>query len=328
MLIYRTAGGGGWKDRLDRPVEAVERDVAFGLVSAEKALARTAWSWATRRRRTAERARQKAERGDALGVRLRAAARGGDRATARRRRGCRRRSRRSRCAGRRWRTASPRWRGRAMAETSAGRRASATAPRSSSSTSTCGFTDPSSPLACDLDDVLVRVPRLLDAARARGRAGLLHHDRLRRGRGGRGGGLPAQGPGAEGVRPGTRWVEIDARLGRRESEPIIAKAHASAFFGVPFAAMLAGRDTLIVCGASTSGCVRATVVDAMQHGFVADRATRVRRRPLSRRTSRRWTRALRTCVARQCAASTDRRSERRRLARLRREVPGALHEAR
>ena len=43
MLIYRTAGGGGWKDRLDRPVEAVERDVAFGLVSREKALSATAW---------------------------------------------------------------------------------------------------------------------------------------------------------------------------------------------------------------------------------------------------------------------------------------------
>jgi N-methylhydantoinase B len=38
MLVYRTAGGGGWKDRLDRPVEAVARDVAFGLVSREKAL--------------------------------------------------------------------------------------------------------------------------------------------------------------------------------------------------------------------------------------------------------------------------------------------------
>src|SRR6185295_18548750 len=38
MLVYRTAGGGGWKDRLDRPVEAVVRDVSFGLVSREKAL--------------------------------------------------------------------------------------------------------------------------------------------------------------------------------------------------------------------------------------------------------------------------------------------------
>jgi N-methylhydantoinase B len=37
MLIYRTAGGGGWKDRLDRPPEAVARDVAFGLVSRERA---------------------------------------------------------------------------------------------------------------------------------------------------------------------------------------------------------------------------------------------------------------------------------------------------
>jgi N-methylhydantoinase B len=38
MLVYRTAGGGGWKDRLERDVEAVARDVAFGLVSREKAL--------------------------------------------------------------------------------------------------------------------------------------------------------------------------------------------------------------------------------------------------------------------------------------------------
>ncbi len=37
MLIYRTAGGGGWKDPLDRPAERVEADVAKGLVSAEKA---------------------------------------------------------------------------------------------------------------------------------------------------------------------------------------------------------------------------------------------------------------------------------------------------
>ena len=62
--------------------------------------------------------------------------------------------------------------------------------------------------------------------------------------------------------------------------------------------MLAGRDTLVVCGASTSGCVRATVVDAMQHGLspivprecVGDRSPRAHeqaldghRRPLRRR---------------------------------------------
>jgi N-methylhydantoinase B len=37
MLVYRTAGGGGWKDPLDRPVETVEADVAKGLVSKNKA---------------------------------------------------------------------------------------------------------------------------------------------------------------------------------------------------------------------------------------------------------------------------------------------------
>jgi N-methylhydantoinase B len=37
MLVYRTAGGGGWKDPFDRPAEKVEADVAKGLVSAGKA---------------------------------------------------------------------------------------------------------------------------------------------------------------------------------------------------------------------------------------------------------------------------------------------------
>ncbi len=37
ILVYRTAGGGGWKDPLDRPAERVGLDVKRGLVSAEKA---------------------------------------------------------------------------------------------------------------------------------------------------------------------------------------------------------------------------------------------------------------------------------------------------
>ncbi|NJK79868.1 MAG: hydantoinase B/oxoprolinase family protein [Chloroflexaceae bacterium] len=38
QLVYRTAGGGGWKDPLTRPAELVQRDVRYGLVSKEKAL--------------------------------------------------------------------------------------------------------------------------------------------------------------------------------------------------------------------------------------------------------------------------------------------------
>jgi maleamate amidohydrolase len=129
-----------------------------------------------------------------------------------------------------------------------------------------GFTDPSSPLACDLDDVLVQTRRLLD--HVRGRMPVIFttvvYDQV---------GEAAAAvflrkvPALKLCRPGTPWIEIDPRLGRLAEEPVLAKAHASAFFGVPLASLLADRDTLVVCGASTSGCVRATVVDAMQHGL-------------------------------------------------------------
>ena len=152
-----------------------------------------------------------------------------------------------------------------------------------------GFTDPSSPLACDLDAVLDSVCGLLAAARSAsvpvfftsvvydevGEAAAAVFLR--------------KAPALKLCRPGTRWVEIDERLGRLPDEPVIEKSGASAFFGTPFAAMLAGRDTLVVCGASTSGCVRATVVDAMQHGFapivprecVGDRSERAHEQALS-----------------------------------------------
>lgn len=52
-------------------------------------------------------------------------------------------------------------------------------------------------------------------------------------------------------------------------EPVITKQYASAFFGTSLAAMLTARgvDTVILAGCSTSGCIRASAVDAMQHGF-------------------------------------------------------------
>jgi nicotinamidase-related amidase len=52
-------------------------------------------------------------------------------------------------------------------------------------------------------------------------------------------------------------------------ELIVHKAHASAFLGTSLDAQLRTRgiDTVFVCGNSTSGCLRATVVDAAGHGF-------------------------------------------------------------
>ncbi len=53
-------------------------------------------------------------------------------------------------------------------------------------------------------------------------------------------------------------------------ELIISKQYASAFFGTSLASTLTamGVDTLIITGLSTSGCVRATALDACQHGFI------------------------------------------------------------
>jgi maleamate amidohydrolase len=130
-----------------------------------------------------------------------------------------------------------------------------------------GFTDIASPLGANLDIVVESTRTLLDGAREAGvpvlfttvvydeaneRAAAVFLRKV---------------PALAVLRPGSRWIEVDARLDRRPDEPVLSKAFASAFFGTPLAAMLVGRDTLIVCGASTSGCVRATVVDALQHGL-------------------------------------------------------------
>lgn len=64
-------------------------------------------------------------------------------------------------------------------------------------------------------------------------------------------------------------VEVDARLKRSDTDDVITKEGASAFFGTELVARLnaLGCDSVIVTGCSTSGCVRATVVDAIQHGY-------------------------------------------------------------
>jgi nicotinamidase-related amidase len=55
-----------------------------------------------------------------------------------------------------------------------------------------------------------------------------------------------------------------------EGETIISKQYASAFFATSLASTLTSLDvdTLLIAGVSTSGCVRATAVDACQYGFI------------------------------------------------------------
>ena len=68
---------------------------------------------------------------------------------------------------------------------------------------------------------------------------------------------------------GGGWGEIAPPLKPDPQEPVVVKQYASAFFGTSLAATLhaAGVDTVVVSGVSTSGCVRASATDALNHGF-------------------------------------------------------------
>jgi maleamate amidohydrolase len=131
-----------------------------------------------------------------------------------------------------------------------------------------GFTDPASPLGASCDPEIAATRRLLDAARE---AGLpIHHTTVAYAPGGRDGGpFLDKMPALRELLEGSRSAELDPRLGRRPEEPLWTKKGASAFFGTALAAALATAavDTVIVAGCTTSGCIRASVVDACQHGF-------------------------------------------------------------
>lgn len=63
--------------------------------------------------------------------------------------------------------------------------------------------------------------------------------------------------------------DIKQEFAPEDGDLIIRKERASGFFGTPLVAYLQmmGVDSLITCGESTSGCVRATVVDGYSNGF-------------------------------------------------------------
>ncbi|GMQ85834.1 MAG: isochorismatase family protein [Acidimicrobiia bacterium] len=65
---------------------------------------------------------------------------------------------------------------------------------------------------------------------------------------------------------GTRIVDEIAPL---ESDLVLDKSYASAFYGTPLLTYLVGlgADTLVITGVSTSGCVRASAVDAVTRGY-------------------------------------------------------------
>jgi maleamate amidohydrolase len=134
---------------------------------------------------------------------------------------------------------------------------------------TLGFTDPESPLACDLEGPVTQIQKLLDAARRTEipivftTVAYRQSDKLTAAA------FIDKVPALLTLEAGTRWAEIDPRIVPQKTEPVLNKLFASGFFGTGLSSLLtaAGVDTLIITGASTSGCVRATAVDALQYGF-------------------------------------------------------------
>lgn len=131
-----------------------------------------------------------------------------------------------------------------------------------------GFTDPASPLGADMTAEVETTRRVLDLARKSGTlvvfTSIAYEASLRDG-----GAWLRKVPSLGQLTEGSRWVELDPRLGRQADEPILYKRGASAFFGTHLTALLTAHhvDTVVVTGATTSGCVRASVVDAVQSGF-------------------------------------------------------------
>lgn len=133
-----------------------------------------------------------------------------------------------------------------------------------------GFTNPAHPPGADLDDVVRATSSLLAAARAAGSPVWFTTIAYPEG----GGSMLtwlAKMPALECLTEGSPLVEIDARLARRPGESVVVKQAASAFFGTDLATQIrsAGCDAVLIAGATTSGCIRATVVDACSHDIPA-----------------------------------------------------------
>jgi nicotinamidase-related amidase len=131
------------------------------------------------------------------------------------------------------------------------------------------YFDPASGLCLPDDHCLHAAARVLGAARQAGVP--VVHTRVRYSAGGVDGGVFFRKV------PALRALVGDGPMGElmppvapTDGELVVVKQYASAFFGTSLASTLHARgvDTVVVVGVSTSGCIRATTVDAIQHGFV------------------------------------------------------------
>ncbi|MEU8225196.1 isochorismatase family protein [Kribbella sp. NPDC048915] len=131
------------------------------------------------------------------------------------------------------------------------------------------YFDPASPMCLPSKDCLESAARVLGAARAADVP--VVHTRVAYGPGGVDGGVfvrkvPALQQLFDGGGP---MGELMPQVAPAADELVLVKQYASAFFGTTLASTLQaqGIDTVVLVGVSTSGCIRASAVDAIQYGF-------------------------------------------------------------
>jgi maleamate amidohydrolase len=131
-----------------------------------------------------------------------------------------------------------------------------------------GFTDPAHFGGGNIGPAIARTVGLLAEARAR-RWPIAHTRVVYADDGSDAGSFARKAPGLLKLTETSPLSQIVDELKPAPGELLVRKRQASAFFGTEFAGWLAWRrvDTLFVTGCTTSGCVRATVVDAVSHNM-------------------------------------------------------------
>ena len=129
------------------------------------------------------------------------------------------------------------------------------------------FTDPACPLGTDAASVVEANRMLLTAFRARSLPIVYTTVIFRCESEGRA--FRNRVPALEVLQPDSEWVKVDRALEPLAGEYITEKKGASAFFGTDLATWpdRRGADSVVVTGLTTSGCVRASVVDGLQHDY-------------------------------------------------------------
>lgn len=133
------------------------------------------------------------------------------------------------------------------------------------------FTDPDSPLGATATAEVAQTNRLIAAARARAIPALFFTIRYDDAQLSDAGVWIRKVAGLRTLLATGNGSDLDPRLHREVGDALIVKKYASCFFGTDLLSRLVslGVDTLILSGCTTSGCVRATAVDACQYGLRA-----------------------------------------------------------